>query len=186
MKLHKYEGKTVPVEGGTIPLRTSKNPVIGVFRHHCGNVATVHNNKGRKKHLVYMHCDRCRCDQASGEEYQQQVRDNMYPTLEALYAAESSQETVTDTVNQEVPETQETPELAVYSDAEPLEVVEVEPEVEQDKEMVSETVNQLLEQPQTKQVETQSKAANEGVQPKKLAICAGLGALLGGLFALAS
>ena len=195
MKLLKFEGKTVPVEGGTIPLRTSKNPVIGVFRHHCGNVATVHQYSGqKKKHLRYLHCDACGCDQAAGESYQKEIRDNMQPTLEALYASEQSQETVNDTLVQSEPETLDTPIGEVYSDVDhqetgelntPLEVVENEL-TEQPTETTSDAVESLPEQPAVEpSAQPNTPAANDSDKTKKVAVCAVLGAIVGGLFAIA-
>ena len=195
VKLHKYEGKTVPVEGGTIPLRNSKNSVIGVFRHHCGNVATVHQYSGqKKKHLRYLHCDVCGCDQAAGEGYQKEIRDNMQPTLEALYASEQSQETVNDTLIQSVSETLDTPIDAVYSDVDHQEAEVLNPQLEvvenelaeQPTETPSDAVKPLPEQPVVEPIaQPNTPSANDSGKTKKVAVCAVLGAIVGGLFAIA-
>jgi hypothetical protein len=78
--------KTVPLAdgSGTIPLRASKNPVLAVFRHHCGEVSTVHQPRGKKAHLRYILCDKCGCDQASGASYQEKIRDNSFNSIEEL------------------------------------------------------------------------------------------------------
>lgn len=195
MKLHKFEGKTVPVEGGTVPLRNSKNPVLGVFRHHCGHAATVHQYSGqKKKHLRYLHCDNCGCDQAAGEGYQKEIRENMQPTLEALYDSELSQEAVLNTLVKPVPETPDTTADTVYSDVErqesealnqPLEVVENEL-TEQPTETPTDAVKPLPEQPAVKPIaQPNTPAANDSDKTKKVAVCAVLGAIVGGLFAIA-
>ncbi|TMP84167.1 hypothetical protein CWB73_00430 [Pseudoalteromonas phenolica] len=195
MKLLKYEGKTVPVEGGTIPLRNSKNSVIGVFRHHCGNVATVHQYSGqKKKHLRYLHCDNCGCDQAAGEGYQKEIRENIQPTLEALYDSEPSQETVLNAVSQLVPETLDTPIDAVYSDVDHQETEVLNPQLEvvenelteQPTETPSDAVESLPEQPAVEPIaQPNTPAANDSGKTKKIAVCAVLGAIVGGLFAIA-
>lgn len=88
--------KTVPLANGegTIPLRTSKNPVLGVFRHHCGEIASVHQPKGRKSGTRYLICDRCGTDQCGGTEYQSEIKAKTYLTIEALQAAENAVYTV--------------------------------------------------------------------------------------------
>lgn len=81
----KLPAKTVPAAGGgTIPLRTSKNPVLGVYLHHCGTIASVHKPKGRRKHLHYLICEKCGTDQCAGAEYQEKIAANMQPTIEDL------------------------------------------------------------------------------------------------------
>lgn len=77
--------KTVPApDGGTIPLRTSKNPVLGVYLHHCGSVASVHRPKGKRKNTLYLICDECKTDQCAGAAYQEKIVANMQPNIEAL------------------------------------------------------------------------------------------------------
>ncbi|WP_282131407.1 hypothetical protein [Pseudoalteromonas aliena] len=83
--------KTVPApNGGTIPLRTSLNPVIGVYKHHCGSIASVHRPKGKRKNTVYMMCDECGTDQCGGKPYQEKIAREMQPTIEALLNAEKA------------------------------------------------------------------------------------------------
>jgi hypothetical protein len=81
--------KTVPLADGTgtIPLRASKNPVLGVFLHHCGEIASVHQPKGKRSHTRYLMCDRCGQDQAAGAAYQEEIKANIYPSLEVIQAA---------------------------------------------------------------------------------------------------
>jgi hypothetical protein len=83
--------KVVPLANGsgTIPLRTSKNPVLAVYRHHCGGIASVHQPQGRKANLRYLHCDTCGCDQAGGKDYQAKIRENSHESIEALELSES-------------------------------------------------------------------------------------------------
>lgn len=90
--------KTVPLANGegTIPLRTSKNPVLGVFRHHCGEIASVHQPKGRRSGTRYLICDKCGTDQCGGAEYQSEIKAKTYPTIEALQAADNAVYTVND------------------------------------------------------------------------------------------
>jgi len=77
--------KTVPaLDGGTVPLRTSKNPVLGVYLHHCGSVASVHQPKGKRKNTFYLICDECGTDQCGGKPYQEKIKNNMQPNIEAL------------------------------------------------------------------------------------------------------
>ena len=80
--------KTVPApDGGTHPLRTSRNPILGVYLHHCGSVASVHQPKGKRKNTRYLICEECGTDQCAGKEYQQKILDNMQPNIEALQKA---------------------------------------------------------------------------------------------------
>lgn len=81
----KLPAKTVPtIDGGTVPLRTSKNPVLGVYLHHCGSVASVHQPKGKRKNTFYLICDECGTDQCGGKPYQEKIKNNMQPNIEAL------------------------------------------------------------------------------------------------------
>ena len=90
--------RTVPLadSSGTLPLRASKNPVLGVFRHHCGELASVHQPNGTRKHMRYLICDRCKTDQAAGKEYQAEIKANTYATIEALQASENAALTAND------------------------------------------------------------------------------------------
>tara|TARA_Y100000782_G_scaffold52778_1_gene58788 strand:+ start:1737 stop:2354 length:618 start_codon:yes stop_codon:yes gene_type:complete len=84
----KLPSKTVPApDGGTHPLRTSRNPILGVYLHHCGSVASVHQPKGKRKNTRYLICEECGTDQCAGKEYQQKILDNMQPNIEALQKA---------------------------------------------------------------------------------------------------
>ena len=81
----KLPAKTVPaIDGGTLPLRTSKNPVLGVYLHHCGSVASVHRPKGKRKDTFYLICDECGTDQCGGKPYQEKIKNNMQTNIEAL------------------------------------------------------------------------------------------------------
>lgn len=80
----KLPSKTVPVTGGTVPLRTSKNPVVGVYLHHCGSIASVHQPKGKRKNTYYLICEECGTDQCGGKPYQEKIASEMQPTIEAL------------------------------------------------------------------------------------------------------
>lgn len=186
--------RTIPHPSGigTIPLRTSKNPVLGVFRHHCGEVATVHQPRGPKKaHLRYFMCDKCGCDQSSGAEYQQQVRDSTYQTIEELLAAENGTDTV---------KPSETLDLAVSEQvdsvqAQPVEHTNIPPETP--KQAVSEqlTVNTVkpsahtIEPTNKPNVSVENQPVHHNQKPKnpfKIVFCALGGAVFGGLLALAS
>ncbi|MCG7546965.1 hypothetical protein [Pseudoalteromonas sp. Of7M-16] len=169
----------VPVEGGHVPMSASKNPVLGVYRHHCGEISTVHQPKGQKKaHLRYLLCPKCKCDQASGAEYQQLIRENTHRTIEELEAAEAL----------------ETPNDAVYSDIDhqesealnqSLEVVEKEL-ADQPTESPNDGVKQLSDEPEVKPIaQPNTTAANESGNAKKIAFCAVFGAVIGSLFAIA-
>lgn len=80
----KLPSKTVPVTEGTVPLRTSKNPVVGVYLHHCGSIASVHQPKGKRKNTYYLICEECGTDQCGGKPYQEKIASEMQPTIEAL------------------------------------------------------------------------------------------------------
>lgn len=111
--------KVVPLAngGGTIPIRTSKNPVLAVYRHHCGAIASVHQPQGRKANLRYLHCDACGCDQAGGKDYQAKIRENSHESIEALELSENSStvteplltDNVTDNLTENLPVTNELP-----------------------------------------------------------------------------
>jgi len=90
--------KTVPFGDGHVPLRGSKNPVLGVFRHHCGLIASVHQPKGRRSGTRYLVCDDCGTDQCGGKPYQEKISLNTHHTIEALEAAEGKAFTATDTL----------------------------------------------------------------------------------------
>lgn len=93
--------KTVPLndQSGNIPMRASKNPVLGVFRHHCGELASVHQPKGRRSGTRYLICDKCGTDQCGGQEYQAEIKAKTYLSIEALQAAENAVHTVNEPVS---------------------------------------------------------------------------------------
>ena len=205
--------KTVPHNGGTVPLRGSKNPVLGVFRHHCGSIATVHQPKGKKAHLRYLLCDVCKCDQASGDEYQAKIRANTYENIEALMAVEDESQPAVSVTS----EPSETPSDAVPTVNELVEIVEPLPAPEVTE---PETVKKPLETartavPTVKPVESQatdpqlapkpSQTATNGVstastvagpaepqpnatandpKPARIGLAAVIGAVFGGLLAM--
>lgn len=177
-----YNGKTEPKNGGTVPLRDSKNPVLGVFVHHCGNVATVHQPKGQKSHLRYLHCDTCGCDQASGAEYQQRIRENTFANLEELAAFESQETTVLETPKNVIEETSETApavaETVIDPSPEIASFMEQTPEPEKPFSEPSKTVENTVFQPKP------NAPAPKPSNSKTIALFAGFGALFGGLLAL--
>ena len=95
--------KTVPLNdnSGSIPLRASRNPVLGVFRHHCGELASVHQPKGRRSGTRYLICDKCGTDQCGGQEYQAEIKAKTYYSIEALQAAENAVHTVNEPLENE-------------------------------------------------------------------------------------
>ena len=72
------------VQIGTIPNRSSKNPVIGVIRCDCGLPATVHNPRGKRSGRYYTMCDECGTDQRAGDTRQTKIRAEMVQTIEEL------------------------------------------------------------------------------------------------------
>ncbi|KAF7770089.1 hypothetical protein PCIT_a3046 [Pseudoalteromonas citrea] len=187
--------KTVQGNGGTIPLRTSKNPVLGVYRHHCGHIATVHAPKGRKAHLRYLQCDNCGTDQCAGKPYQDKIRENMQPNIEALEAfevGEAEQHELTDKEAVEAFESGMEIAAQAIADGDPkaIEIINgntpTEQPIETNKDAVSDVVEQLQQEPKPQHVtEPNTPAANDPINPKKLAGFAVVGAIVGGLLALA-
>ncbi|TMN44845.1 MULTISPECIES: hypothetical protein [Pseudoalteromonas] len=187
--------KTVPLNGGTVPLRTSKNPVLGVFRHHCGEIATVHQPQGTKKaHLRYLICDKCKCDQSSGDEYQAKIRANMQPNIEALLAAEGEPVSVKlteNTVTEIEPETNSDAVLDQNQLVEKLDemteqVAVTEQPTATPSNVVAEVVEQLAPEPKPQPINnTPQKAANDPIKPLKLVLSAIGGGVVGCLLALA-
>ncbi|TMO75323.1 hypothetical protein [Pseudoalteromonas aurantia] len=170
--------KTVPQNGGTVPLRNSKNPVVGVFRHHCGNIASVHNYQGpKKKHLFYLHCDKCGCDQGAGKPYQAEIKAGMYDTIEQLEAAES--DVISNQVTPEVENTPETAADADYSEVVESETVDINTQVDSQDLTIKKPPHTAPDAVLT--VETTAKDN----KPRNVAIAAIFGAIFGGLFALA-
>ncbi|WP_435275694.1 hypothetical protein ACMAZF_01280 [Psychrobium sp. nBUS_13] len=116
--------KTVPIADGegTIPLRTSINKVLGVFRHHCGEIASVHQPKGKRSHTRYLICDSCGTDQCGGKPYQAKIKANTYHSIEALQAAENAVLTVNtdnETLSDELTEETTTQQAESLSDDKP-------------------------------------------------------------------
>jgi len=177
--------KTVPLAMGlgNIPLRTSKNPVLGVFRHHCGSIATVHAPKGKKAHLRYLLCDECKCDQASGEEYQEKIKRNMFISIEDLEQSEQQKLTpqaLHDDVSEDLTDTLTEKALPpIVPDTAPI---------------VAQTVNVPLKkapiekaEPLTEKVTVKTlppKPLQKEVNPKNIGLAAVVGAVFGGLLAL--
>lgn len=105
---------TVPLHdgSGSLPLRTSKNPVLGVFRHHCGDIASVHQPKGKRSKTRYLICDKCGTDQCGGADYQTKIKANTFNTIEALQAAEHAVSTANEVVKiDEAEKVELTPEI---------------------------------------------------------------------------
>tara|TARA_Y100000782_G_scaffold49352_1_gene55143 strand:- start:2974 stop:3567 length:594 start_codon:yes stop_codon:yes gene_type:complete len=194
----KLPAKTVPSNCGTgiVPLRTSKNPVLGVFLHHCGNVASVHQPRGKRKSTLYLICDECGTDQCGGAAYQEKIRAEMRPTIEQLTEANPTEAVIANTTKPT-----DTAEIAVYSDlgnteqAETLTEKQAEPLAE--KTVKSFTDNLAFTDSPSKPTETNDNAVSEqkteahtqtekpaNNKPKRIAIAAGIGALFGGLLAL--
>mgnify|MGYP000364860979 CR=1 FL=1 len=172
---------------GTVPLRASKNPILGVFRHHCGNIATVHAPKGKKAHLRYLLCDECKCDQASGAEYQAKIKQNSFNTIEELNDFEQvgivpsepdswQDENLTDTLTEQVTE-QALPKSV--TETAPIVVVTV---TEPAKKQLEEIEPKLTEKPTVKVLPP--KPPQKEVNPKNIGIAAVVGAVFGGLLAL--
>jgi hypothetical protein len=164
--------KVVPLAngGGTIPLRTSKNPVLAVYRHHCGAIASVHQPQGRKANLRYLHCDACGCDQAGGKDYQAKIRENSFESIEALELSENTstvtEPLLTDKLTENLPVTNELPT--------PLETAPV----------VVDTVNEPLTPTPEKQTPTPTDKPTDKAtyKVKGDSVKTGLSILLGGLF----
>ncbi len=189
--------KTVPLadQSGTIPLRASKNPVLGVFRHHCGEISTIHQPKGKKAHLRYILCDKCGCDQASGESYQAKIRANSFNSIEELEASENSAvaefkvvepvsevltDKLTETVTEKVAPTVEleTPSNVVVTVNEQL-PVETTAKVAQVTVPATEKINQNNQAKHKPQEQPKPQSI------KRISIAALFGGLLGGFLALA-
>ena len=179
--------------GGTIPLRASKNPVEGVFLHHCGSIASVHRPQGKRKNTVYLICDECGTDQCGGKPYQERIKSEMQPTIEAL--KEKIGETAPDAVYSEAQAEQSEPANQALAAPEPMQpetapdAVYSEAEAEQ-----SEPANQALATPEPEQpkptqtvpdaVYRQSEPKKSDDKPKRITMAAGLGALLGAMLAM--
>lgn len=195
-----YKGEVVEKNGGHVPTSKSTNETLGVFRHHCGDIATVHRPKGqRKKHLHYLLCKTCGTDQCAGAPYQAKIRENMQPNIEALEAFEQLQNkpvlTEQLTENLTDAESLQTTIGAVNSDIEP--VTEIEPEkaepvntvkpIETPKHAVLGQIAEPVNKPITEHIKpTTTEPEPQRKNEKKTALFMVFGALFGGLFALAS
>lgn len=170
--------KTVPLAdgSGTIPLRTSKNPVLAVFRHHCGEVSTVHQPKGKKAHLRYILCDKCGCDQASGASYQEKIRENSFNSIEELNEFEQSENNLTDPLTDKVTVNQQ-PEIEL--ETAPDMVVTVNKAL---AELPAEKTEAVTE-PVTETKPTSNQQTVTPPQPVNVGRV-GLAALFGGLFGI--
>ncbi|KZX00951.1 hypothetical protein JL49_09075 [Pseudoalteromonas luteoviolacea] len=182
--MSKYTGPIEVANGGTVPASASTNAVKGVLVHSCNHVATVHNFKGpKKKHLMYLNCPHCGNVQPKGDAGQLEIKSQMHPTLEALYAAESAS---IDTTEKEEPETDsqplETNESAVSSEINTHVLDTIEQPEQTEPEAVTKVIESLPEQPKVEQV---AKPQDKKVQPLKVVACAILGGIFGGLLGTA-
>lgn len=179
--------KTVPtLDGsGTIPLCASKNPVLGVYKHHCGQIATVHQPKGRKAHLRYLICPQCKTDQASGKEYQAKIRSDMQPSLEALAEVEASTPNLIGSDTTDLTEKQP----IVTSSEQPLGTNETAvPNQKSTEPLVpgtetTELTDELTDEP-VKAVNPPTNNTDRN-KPKRVGIFAVVGGIIGGLLAIA-
>ena len=170
------KAKTVKVlGGGSIPLRASKNPVLGVFRHHCGQIASVHQPGGKRKHTRYLICDECGTDQCGGEAYQAKIKANTYPDIETLEAAE---------------EAEKQPEIAPVVEPE----IQLESSAFSEPDFIPSDTAEIADSSPIKQAETAApvrpkQAEPEPTQqttskPQRVGLAAIFGAFLGGALAL--
>jgi hypothetical protein len=186
--------KVVPLadQSGTIPLRASKNPVLGVYRHHCGDIATIHQPKGKKAHLRYILCDKCGCDQASGESYQEKIKANSFNSIEELESSEGK--VIGEVVAVESVASDLSDKLTVKVTEKAL--ITTEPETAPDivvtvKKALPELLNEKTEQVTVKVTEPLTEVAqknNEQIAPPnitRIGIAALIGGLVGGLLAFA-
>lgn len=204
----KLPAKTVPaIDGGTIPLRTSKNPVLGVYLHHCGSVASVHRPKGKRKDTFYLICDECGTDQCGGKPYQEKIKNNMQPNIEALQKTcdipgelpvKIHEEKTADFVPDEQVAAGQTKDInlecgLVYHSTEPLKPIETakhavssekqaEPETEKQAEK-TEPVNEPIKPAQTASGAAQTETVNHD-KAKRVGIAALIGAGFGLLLAI--
>tara|TARA_B100000700_G_scaffold23245_1_gene22500 strand:+ start:7976 stop:8452 length:477 start_codon:yes stop_codon:yes gene_type:complete len=123
--------KTEPKNGGSVPLRTSKNPVVGVVVcQSCGGACSVHQSKGKRAALLYTICDNCGTDQRTGAPIQEYWRSTMQPTLEALEEnAPAKPEVKPEKAEPEQP-TEAAP-IAAQTENEPAPEIKPEPEPKQ-------------------------------------------------------
>ena len=67
-----------------LPRNGSKNPVEGVIRCSCGEVATVHRPRGKRSKFLYSICPQCGTDQRTGNPVQEWIKNNMAEGVESL------------------------------------------------------------------------------------------------------
>ncbi|TMP70546.1 hypothetical protein CWB76_10225 [Pseudoalteromonas sp. S1609] len=202
--------KTVPApDGGTHPLRTSRNPILGVYLHHCGSVASVHQPKGKRKNTRYLICEECGTDQCAGKEYQQKILDNMQPNIEALQKTcdlpgelpvKIFEEKTADFVPDEQVAAGQTKDInlecgLVYHSIEPLKPIEAAKHAVSSEKQAEPLTDKLAETSESvKPIETaKTKAQTETADPveqakpenaKRIGLFAIIGAGLGALLAI--
>ena len=153
------------VKIGTIPNRSSKNPVIGVIRCDCGLPATVHNPRGKRSGRYYTMCDECGTDQRAGDTRQTKIRAEMVQTIEELA-------TLVNQVKAEKPEPAEAVEAVTEAEkSDPAEVLET-------NESAVSTVNE----PET---ETPPEETENEPETKPISLFVVVGGLLGAALAVA-
>ncbi|MEZ7276044.1 hypothetical protein [Pseudoalteromonas sp. 68 DY56-GL68] len=202
----KLPSKTVPTTDGegTVPLSNSRNPVLGVFKHHCGTIASVHQPKGKRKNTLYLICEECGVDQCNGAIYQEKIRAQMRPTIEDLLAENEAVEVEAaqvEAIAVDTPKPTDTAEIAAYSalgnteQAETLTEKQAEPLAEKTVKSFTDNLaftdspskpteinDNAVSEPKTEADTQTEKPANN--KPKRIAIAAGIGALFGSLLAL--
>lgn len=150
---------------GTIPNRSSKNPVIGVIRCDCGLPATVHNPRGKRSGRYYTMCDECGTDQRAGDTRQTKIRAEMVQTIEELAP-------LVNQVKAEKPEPAEAVEAVTEAEkSDPAEVLET-------NESAVSTVNE----PET---ETPPEETENEPETKPISLFVVVGGLLGAALAVA-
>lgn len=203
--------KTVPLndQSGSIPLRASKNPVLGVFRHHCGELASVHQPKGKRSHTRYLICDSCGTDQCGGQPYQAKINANTYHTIEALQAAENAVSTVNEPLEDTLSDLTEELEGIKPMDTAPYAVSTVKQSSEITASALSETIadKSPLPKPTVKPVQASNSAVSTvesiplsvepqqnkdtpppkpDAKPMRIGFAAVIGGLIGALLAAAA
>lgn len=158
-----FDAKGVQI--GTIPNRSSKNPVIGVIRCDCGLPATVHNPRGKRSGRYYTMCDECGTDQRAGDTRQTKIRAEMVQTIEELAP-------LVNQVKAEKPEPAEAVEAVTEAEtSEPAEVLET-------NESAVSTVNEAV-------TETPPEETENEPETKPISLFVVVGGLLGAALAVA-
>lgn len=67
-----------------LPQSGSRNPVLGVVRCTCGQVATVHRPKGKRAAYLYTICPDCGTDQRTGKPFQNWISETMVDDVAKL------------------------------------------------------------------------------------------------------